>query len=421
MVSVNKLLLFLWTFLLLSFRPSLIAQSYNKLVFALFLLVTILFGLVDSQNKGRFTIKKKELELLTVLFVTFAYFLIQGLFLSSNISAVVNSCVVLLGTVPCMFYVIRRPDNKSEVIKHIINIHFVLSISQIITFLWFTFTGFKLYELPILFDLQEVAKYYFGSNPSNIHQVVFPFTIIWSNSLFAGIEFYRTCGMYREPGMAQIFYLTAFFLSFFYTGKHSVLKRVVILIGSLLLISASGFINLVLGFILFFLFNKIRSSVVSKKVALQLSIGFIVLLCFSFFTVQIVERKFKVESGFERLVNVKKSLASLSVNPIFGDGYYNGFKTSAEGLVTSEVFLSFIGVLNQLGLLGTFLYALCWLVSLYFFSNKYSFFIYLPCLFTLITSQPSYNDVFVWFLMLLDTSQFYYPDQHAPLYRNSRL
>lgn len=410
MISVNRLLIFLWTFLLLCFRPSIIAQTYNAVIFIFFLIVTVLI-FIFSKEKFSFKLSQKEVILLFFIFVTISYFLIQGLILSDAKPTVIRSCFFLFGVIPAIFLVIRIFAFKTLIVKYLINVHFYLSLSQIITFLIFTLSSFELNDELVLINLQSLVKYNVSEQFSLAHYLVFPFTVIWSVFQVGDIEFYRSCGIYREPGMAQIFYLTALFLSFYYKEKNSSVKQVTIIIGSILLFSASGFLNLILGLFTYFIFNKL-SKKISVKSAIQMVIGLVLLVIFSAFTLYSISRKMQVESGYERSENIKKSFKGISENPVFGEGYYKSYKIAENGLLKSEAFLSFVGVINQLGSFGSVLYLLCWFVGLYFFSNKSSYFIYVPCFVTLLTSQPSYNDVFVWFLLLFDTSQFYLPQNN---------
>lgn len=407
MFSVNRLLLFIWTFLLLCFRPSIIAQSYNKVVFVIFILVTTII-LARCKEKIILKLNFKEILILGIITVTVSYFLIQGMILSDAKSTVLNSCSFLFGIIPAIFFIIRVDDFKEQIVKNLINIHYVLAISQIITFLTFVLSDFELPKYLIFFNLQDIVKYTTSDLFSLSHYVVFPFTVVWSIFAVGSVEFYRTCGIYREPGMAQIFYLTALFLSFFYVDKNINVKRFVLVIGSILLFSASGFLNLLLGFLGYFLSNKLKRAL-SLNTVIKIGIGALILFVFAVFTLFSISKKLQVESGYERSYNIKKSFQGFNQNPIFGEGYYNSFKVGDDGLVISDAFLSFIGVANQLGSVGTILYILCWVISLYYFANKSSWFIYIPCLLTLLTSQPSYNDAFVWFLMMFDSSRFYIP------------
>lgn len=405
----NNGLIFIWTLLLLNFRPSIVAQSYNPVVMALFFAVSVMVMFFGGRKLNlRFT--PKEQLLLGILLLTYTYFFVQGFFLSTATNTVVNSSVVLFGTLPCLFFVLREPENRSLIVKSLINIHFWLSISQIVTFAIFVANGFTLPKSLLFFNLQNITKYFHGEGFSLIHYLVFPFTVSWSSFNLLGVVFYRTCGIYREPGMAQIFYLTTFFLTFFYYDKNIKLKRIVILIGSLLLLAASGFLNIVIGYAVYLLFNRKSEQKMSPSRVLQMSAGIIAGLVLVVFTYDILAFKLKKNSGVERMENVTKSFEQLLENPIIGEGYYNSFKTDSMGKVVSKEFYTFLGVVNQVGLVGVVLYFACWFVGLNQFANRKSWCIYVPCLVTLLSSQPSYNDEFTFFLIIFNSTGFFTVD-----------
>ena len=399
--SQSNWLIFIWTFLLLNLRPSVIAQSYNPVVFMLFI-ITSVFVVFWNQRKITMAFSKKELLLAVMLFLTVLYFFVQGIYLSNATKTVINSSIVLLGGLPCLFFVLREFDNRNLVVKSLINIHVWLSLSQIVTFLIFIFSGFKLSDSLVFLDLHEIVKYYNGE-----HELVFPYTITWSSIVFMGIEFYRTCGIYREPGMAQIFYLTAFYLTFFYSGQRIGIKRGIILIGSILLFSGSGFINILLGYLVYLITNRNNTTGISVN---RLVKGLVIVftgVVFLFFTYDVLMVKISRESGVERLANIEKSILKLADNPFFGEGTYNSFKTDVAGKVVSEQFFSFFGVVNQIGLIGIFLYMSSWFIGIRYFANVKTWCLYVPCFVTLISSQPSYNDMFTFFMIILNTANFY--------------
>jgi O-Antigen ligase len=402
----DDILVPLWAILLLLFRPSVIGENYNSQVFIIFFIVTV--AILSTEIRERFSLSVGRIIVVVCVYICVAYFFIQGMILSDATKTVINSCVFLLMLMPCLVLILARHQHR--VLQVIINFHVLLAVSAVITFSIFIATGFSIDRLPTIANLDSLLG--LGMSDPSVglinHIMFFPFTICWSTTGIAGIEIPRFTGMYREPGMAQIFLLTSFMLSYFIEVKHQRLKRILLLIASVLTFSAAGLVNLLVAvFFLAFSNSSVKGSVVRiLKKPIVVLVGLVLFVVMAKQTYQYVAEKLDDISGIDRVDSFQRGWQDLMENPVFGKGYYASFKKDSEGVVVSQNFIGLPGVSYQLGMVGLFLYFLCWYFSLTKLGRRKTLCIYIPCLLTLALSQPSYNDVFSWFIIFLDTRNF---------------
>jgi hypothetical protein len=402
MEKIRRLLLFLWTIALLSFRPSIFGEKYNQLVFVFFFLLTGALVFIDLKKKT--ILDKRRILSFALILICVIYLLIQGLMLSDAVGTVINSCVFLLLTVPCILWVLNR--YQESILTLFINIHFWLAISAMITFGIYILVGFSADRLPVvasLYDLVEYAELDENSILSG-HVLFFPFTVVWSAAGFMGIDVPRFVGIYREPGMAQIFFCTAFILTFFISVERQSLKKIVLLCGTVLTFSTAGLFDLLIVVLLYGILNASIKRYVIRIIRNPILVVIVIVAFVVIMSESIVMLRERVDqvSGQSRLESFSKGIERLSDNLLFGEGYYNSFQKDENGVVVSSNFIGMMGVSYQLGLVGLFLYSLTWGYSLIFLSNRITICIYIPCLMTLLFSQPSYNDIFTWFILLLN-------------------
>lgn len=402
----EDLLLPVWVLFLILFRPSVFGERYNSLIFLFFFVVTVMILAIESQK--HLGLNRRRVLLMVVVYICITYFFIQGLILSDARATVINSCSFLVMLIPCLVLVLS--NHQEKVLKLFINFHYILSWSAVITFCIFIFLGLSIDALPVLANLD--SRFGLGVSDPSVglvnHLMFFPFTICWSLTGLFGYDIPRFTGIYREPGMAQIFFLTALMLTYFVDVKNYKLKRIILFVGSLLTFSASGLANLAICMLFLTVFNaSVKRSVVGFiRKPWVLVFGLLVFVVVVRFAINMVMNKLGEVSGEGRLESFAEGLRLLSQNLAFGDGYYNSFRKDEGGVVISNSFIGIPGVSYQLGLVGLFLYFLCWYLSLRYLSNRRAFCIYIPCLLTLMLSQPSYNDAFSWFVLFLDTRNF---------------
>ena len=114
--------------------------------------------------------------------------------------------------------------------------------------------------------------------------------------------------------------------------------------------------------------------------------------------------KVESDSGKVRSESYIRSFSALKQNPLFGKGYFSGYKIDSNGLIASEETIGLIGVAFQIGLTGMAFYLFCWGMAFFYRSKIATACILIPCFITVVLSQPIYTDVIIWFLILLPVS-----------------
>ncbi len=398
----KRVLLFIWTLLLLLFRPSILGERFNSFVFVCFTIVSIILLLIQP-SKSKWSFSRNVVYLFFLIVILLIYLFFQGLILTDIKRVVVNSVIVILGTSICFLLVLKK-EHLNFILQSFINIIFFLSISAFVTYSIYLFLGLKVTRIPLVANLSHLAPSYNNEYNDFLgdHLLFFPFTGIWSALNVTNLSIPRHVGIFREPGMAQIFFLTAYFVTFFIETSRAKLKRLVILIGAFLTLSTSGLLSFIGGYIALRLFGQGR---IPNGFRIVSTLFFFILMAIAFSNLPEIGflSKISSESGQYRSESFENSAKLLAKHTMLGVGYYNGFETSETGIVNSKQFVGLIGVGYQIGLVGIVLYLLVWFAGLYKLGSLKTLCIYVPCLVTLVFSQPSYNDVFVFFLLLFDT------------------
>jgi hypothetical protein len=381
----------------MQFRPALVGESMNQAVFGLLLIVTAVI-LWTRRRVDPFRIDRPRAIALGLIFLTANYFMCQGLLISdAEERIIINSTLAILGPALC-FILIQEPRSQDVILKTFIYAHCAMALSALATLVLFIASGFDIHGILIkVINAQsgDVKDIY------TQHSILLPFTIIWSSIGLAGINFPRFIGIYREPGMAQIFFFTAYFLTYFVSVRSMKWVRRLVLFGALATFSTAGFVSFVGGWSVLYLSGRV------KRMHPAALVGGAVLL-FALVWMVIFAPEFGILakaqnfSGGDRLKSLESSWEDFLSSPVIGQGYYSGFMKNEEGADAGRTFYGILDVFRQVGLAGIFLYFLTWWWGAFRMGNRKSLCVYMPCFLTLFT-QPSYNDVFVWFLLLLDT------------------
>ena len=336
-----------------------------------------------------------------VIFLMQGYLFIQGMLLSDAPKNVVNSSIIVFTVSTLIYFILRGGVNQDIVLRIFVYVQAILCASVIITIIIFLFYDFDLSQMNIVTRFNTYSR---GTDLVPDHIMFLPFTIIWSGAQVGEIALPRFVGMYREPGVAQVFLVTAFFLTYFIKFKYKLFTRSILFIGSLATLSTQAFVSLFAGFIVLLVTNRYVINSFFSKVLIISAASLILYLALFLPTAGIFE-KTDSRSGMERLNGYERSIEKLSDHLFFGYGYFSGFKKDNEGFVTSEEYDGILGISFQLGLIGIFLYLLIWYHGLFTSGNLKTLCIYMPCFLTLMISQSFFNDVIVLFLALLDTSK----------------
>lgn len=400
-IRLRRTLLFLWTLSFLCLRPSIFGERYNLLVFIFLFLISFIAIYFFGGNLLR--ADRKSFNLLIIILVLVSYFFIQGLAMSSNTQVVFNSCFLILSISILSFFMLST--DKIYILKSIIYIHVVLSLSSLVTFLIFLVSGFNTNGLITISILNDFMNTPIPSDGDffSYHRLFFPYSHSWSSVGIFGKQVPRLLGIYREAGMAQIFFFTAYFLTFLIKIDKSRLVRIILLLGGLLTFSTGGLLSFLGANVVLFFYPRHRLKINFTKFFIIL-IGLPILISAVFFMPDFgILAKANSISGQERIKSYRRSWNSFLENPLFGQGFFKDFEKERESSSYVDT-LGLIGFIYQLGVVGIILYLLPWLYSFHAFNNSKTYFVLMPCFLTLLFSQPSYIDMIVWLLLFVDFS-----------------
>lgn|GEM_PF-2322612 len=410
-IGLKKSLLFLWVFLLLCLRPSIFGERYNLVVFVL--LFTVSIFLLFIYRKNLIQLETRSFGLFALIMLLVSYLFIQGMLSGSPPIIVFNSCF-LIASVSLLSMYILSLDN-AFILKSFIYIHVGLSMSSIVTFLMFVAGGFGSSGL---ITLGTIDNFMNTTLPNGFegefyayHHIFFPFTHSWSGIGLGGLYIPRLLGIYREAGMAQIFFFTAYFLTYVVELNRVKLVRNILLIGGLFTFSTAGVLSFLAGYLVLNFYPRQKIKLNLMKL-LSVFIAIPVIVTAVLFTPDFgVLAKVNSISGNERIKSYQRSWDQFVESPLVGHGFFNDFEKNRD--VNDDKFidtLGLIGFIYQLGIVGLFLYSLPWIYSLYYFNNPKTYFVLMPCLLTLLVSQPSYIDMVVWFLLMIDFKSIIHSD-----------
>jgi len=399
-IGLKKSLLFLWVSVFLCLRPSIFAWRYNLVIFIFLTIVSAFVLYVHRKDLSR--VEKNSFGLLLLIFGLVLYLFVQGMLLSSNPRTIFNVSFLVIGISALSLYILRL--DKIFIIKSIIYIHVILSVSSIITILLFVLSGFNSDSIMVS-SASDFLKNYISSEEVGSFQydMMFPFSVRWSDTELLGITIPRLTGIYREPGMAQIFFLTAYFLTYVIELKRAKLIRAILLIGGLLTFSTAGLLSLVGGYLVMWFYPRYKIRINLAKTLLILIILPVITIAGLYTPNYGLLAKMESESGKERSKSYQRSLNLITERPWFGWGYYSkSFDRNAGADQDYVDTLGLVGVIYQIGIAGVVLYLLIWFYSFRYFNDYRTYFILMPCFLTLLVSQPSYNDMLVWFLLMFN-------------------
>lgn len=205
----------------------------------------------------------------------------------------------------------------------------------------------------------------------------------------AGKSIQRMKSLSGEPSM-YAYTLLPFFILSIYTKRK--LFTVVSFVTLLLTTSTSAVLGLLIYFIFDLIYRKNRLFKIFIFGILFLILGFIFSdIIFSMYTMVEVKLSLGNESGFVRFSNIINHFEAWNnanlINWIFGYGF--GYVRSTEGLTT---------LLFNIGLLGTFLYCMFFILPYFMIKNKNT---YIVGLFI--------ANFVLLIIILISVSEFYYP------------
>lgn len=393
----NKLFILL-AFLIIFLRPGIPGQGLGSIYVGLILFV---FTGVILLDKKVINIKR---NMYAFWFFLFVFYLTFNMFIyNPSYSKAFWRLFTLNLLAFALFYFIRL-KRIYIFLKLYIKVISILCLSGFITFILILVFKIQYETLEILtLNLQPTLQ----DSDNYIFKLLFPFTFIYGGfAYFLGDLVPRFIGLFREPGIFQIFILTALYLSnSFYKGIKLFFIRIVLLSGFLFCFSTSGFIAFfICEIVRVFFFTSIRGRYKRLK-AFAIVILSIFVLFLGVYFLFLSDLQFSIagkmsrESGISRVASVLTSIDFLQSSPLFGHGFGkfgDRFLFENVNLITAGAEIGFIGLIIYL------FYFIYLLIRL--FKNRSIYFLPLLVYFiTILFSQPLYSLPISFFYLSIGT------------------
>lgn len=378
-------LMLLSTFL---YKPTTIGINYTPIGMILSLLCCLLF---ISISKGRqVTLSKKNIALMAAITLYFSYACFQSVILLGwfdiNLLKAYFSIICL---VLCSSILFQNKLIEYYFFKSFITILVLFVVSNIFTIVLakiFTLDRVLLADIPMMDDGYRLILYY-------------PFTAVYGRLTISGDVIMRLTALFREPGIAQAFYVWALVICGQYFSSKYI--KILLILGVFMTLSTVGFLNLmvVISLVTIFTINfKRLRSYASLIISLSLLVG-----AFTFFSsvpglsleskssISYDARVGKLDEGIEEFYNA----------PIFGLG--------ASDLYIEGTATSFLQQAYAVGTVGIILYISIFFVGLIYERRNWKVFFlsYLSIMITLLFSQPIELSPLVMLPLLVDFKNKY--------------
>lgn len=358
-------------------RPMILGNNYSALGLVLLMGTAFIYTL-----KNGLKIIPGYWGILISIVIFFTYCIVQALILQSDqLQIAFQTYVILLGAAIAFYVLLTHPKVNYYFFRIFIIILCILTASYIVSFVL---------SLLIGWDGLLLLQYNYGYFTNSY--IFFPFTITYGRGRFINIEIWRFLGIFRESGIAQVFYIWAFFMSDKYF-KRRILVRVLLAISVFACFSTAGFIVFAVALVLSLNLKKIGKKRFISVVFLLFSLIYI--LGYAGGTrltdkaeASVTDRMIAMESGIENFKN----------HPLFGVGFYS---TDANSSIQSEI--SLIASSGQIGTVGIGLYFIIYLISYKNAKSKRRYIVALAPLFiTALFFQPLVFSPVVYMLFFAD-------------------
>jgi hypothetical protein len=361
-------------------RPALFGHLFNELFILLPLAGLVLLYIVLGY---RIVVAQSKLVLLgiTAAFLGWVFFQIlmldpggayDGFVIVVTIPAVVIGCILLITN-----------SDAELVLKAIVVVMTLLSVSQLVTYGLF-FLGF---ERSIL--IMERYIYDYVASPLKLY---FPYTFTLHNVGIAGHKLERAGGLFREPGLYQLFIVTSYFALDFIRVRRKNLLRGLFIFSLLTTFSAAGYVMFVGCLVYKNLFIR-RGRWPLRLVSLVVVGG----MFLAFASVPFWGLNDKMSRNVGRISSPIISWEFLLQKPI------SGYSITAEQPVFSGAGVSLLTSLHKLSFVGLCLYLGLILYAVHKHYTLQTLVLLLPVLGTLLMSQPLYEKAFTFFMLFLFT------------------
>lgn len=381
---ISKVLLTLMLLSIFLYKPTVIGINFTPFGMILSLISCILFTI---SSKQKITVSTKNMAIMLAVLIYFVYVCIQSVILLGWYDInLVKACVSIICLLFCFSIIFQNKLIEYYLFKLFIGVLLFFVVSNIFTLIFakmFSLEQVLLLDIPMMDDGYRL-------------QVYFPFTAVYGRFMIFGELIMRLTSLFREPGIAQAFYLWAFVVcGRYYQSKF---LKYLLLLGVIMNLSTVGFLNLMVVLGLISIFNMKISNLSAPIVSFLLLVG-----AFGIFSsIPGVSLDSKSSVSYDaRVGKLDEGVNEFFQAPIFGNG--------ASDLYIEGTATSFLQQSYAVGAVGVILYLFIFVTG--FLAEKGSkkdyFLAYVAIMITLLFSQPIEISPLVMLLLLVDFSNKY--------------
>lgn len=361
---------------LINLQTSLFGRLFNEL-FLLVPMVGILALLFVLERRFFVNGSKFAVSLISSMFAFWALF--QVILLSPSdlyqIVAILSSFMISM--IGVAFFV--KTTETELILKTLIGVVTVLSISQLLTYV------LLLVGLSDLAFVTEINPERFGAEMIAPIRIYVPFTFTVHFVQIFGVRFERATGLWREPGLYQMFVIISYFALDFVKMKRKRVLQLLFLFSLLTIFSTAGYVV----FLFCLLYQRVLIAKRRYWVRFILLGLILVLFVLLFNAPFIFGLRTKLEINEKRLNNPLVSFELLMERPLIG------YSVVAEGGI------NLLSSVHKLGIIGLILYGGVVLLALLQHYSLRSFVLILPVIITATIAQPIYLAGFVQLMLFL--------------------
>lgn len=395
--KIRKYLISLFVIFILLVHTSWVGRIVNELF--LFIPVLGILLLLFVIEKGlRLTVSKLIIFCLSIFFVL--WISLQTVFLNPSSWYSTTSVIVgiLLSVVGSAFFVKNR--DLHLVLKTIVIFVVVLSLSQLITFAFY-FVG--LGEMTQIMVVDTAER--FGENAVLIQPLkwYFPYTFTAHFAKVNDFVFPRAIGMWREPGLYQMFVIISYFSLDFIKIGYKKFWRIILISSLICVFSTTGFVLFLACLIYKNIFLQ-RKNYMYRLVIFTITIVLGMMLMSTTATFGLQK---KLDINWKRFQTPQISFNLLLERPLLGYSLFGDIPPQAQtqlsniGSGETSLGINLLSSVHKFGLVGLCLYFGMILFSILQFYDIKTLILIIPVLVTLLIAQPIATTPFVFLMLFL--------------------
>ena len=378
----KKQLAILLIVVMLLYKPTTLGSVLTPIAMASSMLLLLLYG--KKRGSFKYPMTRVGKKIIFPIYLYYIYCFFQEYVMSGvlNYNILKGGISILIFVITVSVFMADEPI-RFDFVKGFIRLLEFWVISYIISLPLFFITS-NVYELEVLGIDIPVYGYHLA--------FYFPFTPATGRLTLFGIQFLRLASLFRECGIAQLFYIWAFEECHYYFNKVKT-HRTILLLGVVFCFSTAGYVCLIAYLVTDMVLNSTRKK---NKKEFKRSIGIIVLcvaIVIAFMTVPGIKLEDKNKVSYNaRITSLGNAMEAMKENPLFGTGEF--FIESTGNSLLQSVY--------KVGLIGIGLYYAIFVDALRYSRNKKRFILAnIASVLTLSLSQPIFDAPLIFLLVII--------------------